>query len=512
MKKVSKNKLFVLNFIASIVSTIINYGISFLFTPYLVRVAGSEAYGFVGLANNMVNYATIITIALSSVAGRFITIKFYQGKNEEANKYFNSVVFANIFIAVAFAIVSIPLVANLQTFISIPNNLINDVKLLFEFVVINFLITIVSDVFSVATFITNKLYLSSLGNCIASVIRVLLLWAFFGFLPTNIAYISITATICSVVLFIYNFILTKKLIPDIKPNIKEFSLEKIKELIGAGIWSSVTKLSQVLSDGLDLLISNIGVSSYAMGQLSIAYTIPTILSSVVSTVTSLFNPQQTYYYAKGDIKSVVHEIKLNMKLTGFFISVIFCGIVVYGYEFFKLWVPSENIDMIYTLSLLSIISVLVSGVATPLTSVFLLTNNLKVNSLVWLIVGTFDTIIVLIFVKFTSFGVYAVAGVSKMAMVLMYLTYLPVYAAKCLKISKKTFYPIIFRYIFNTGLMLLIFMGVKKLLPEAQNFLIFIPNCIILSLIGFIFNFIIFLNNDEKSYIIKIFVKKFKKI
>lgn len=503
MKKLSENKLFVLNFIASIVSTIINYGISFLFTPYLVKSAGSEAYGFVSLANNIVNYASIVTIALSSVSGRFITIKIHQNKEEEAEMYFNSVLWSNIFLALVFTIISIPVVMNLQLLINIPENLVSNVKLLFIFVIINFIISIVSNVFSVATFITNKLYLSSFGNCIASILRVILLWTMFGFLPTNVAYISITATICTIFLFIYNIKLTQKLIPNIQITIKKFSFSKVKELIGAGVWSSVTKLSQVLSDGMDLLIANIGVSSYAMGQLSIAYTIPTILASVLGTISSLFNPQQTYYYAQNDIKSVVREIKINMKLTGFFTSIIFSGIVTYGYEFFKLWVPNQNIDMIYSLAILSIISVLVSGVSSALTSVFLLTNNLKINSLVWLVTGILNTIIVIILVKFTSLGIFAVAGVSKIVGTLINLTYLPIYSAKCLKMSPKTFYPIIFRYILNTLIILIFYCGIKNILPKSENFIIFIFDCFILGTAGIMFNYFIFLNKEEREIITK---------
>ncbi len=57
--------------IAAGLSMVIGYGISFFFTPYLVRAAGAEAYGYVGSDNNMVNYASVITIALDYVAGCF---------------------------------------------------------------------------------------------------------------------------------------------------------------------------------------------------------------------------------------------------------------------------------------------------------------------------------------------------------------------------------------------------------------------------------------------------------
>ena len=49
---------FILNLFASLISFAANLGIGFLMTPFIVQQIGAEAYGFVGLANTMINYAT----------------------------------------------------------------------------------------------------------------------------------------------------------------------------------------------------------------------------------------------------------------------------------------------------------------------------------------------------------------------------------------------------------------------------------------------------------------------
>lgn len=65
-------------------------------TPFIVEKIGVEANGFVSLANNFVEYAQLITIAVNSMAGRFITIKLHQKNTDDANKYFSSVFIANL--------------------------------------------------------------------------------------------------------------------------------------------------------------------------------------------------------------------------------------------------------------------------------------------------------------------------------------------------------------------------------------------------------------------------------
>lgn len=70
MAETSAKKQTTINLIASLVSFGINLAINFFLTPYLIRTLGTESYGFIGLANDFVQYAGIITSALNVMAGR----------------------------------------------------------------------------------------------------------------------------------------------------------------------------------------------------------------------------------------------------------------------------------------------------------------------------------------------------------------------------------------------------------------------------------------------------------
>ena len=50
-----QNKRLAINMIASLFSFVISMGISFVLSPYIINTVGSEAYGFVNLANNFVS-------------------------------------------------------------------------------------------------------------------------------------------------------------------------------------------------------------------------------------------------------------------------------------------------------------------------------------------------------------------------------------------------------------------------------------------------------------------------
>ena len=70
--------LLFINIISSTLSMLISSLISLVLTPYITKNIGAEAYGFVSLANNFINVASLLTIALNSKASRFVVIELYR--------------------------------------------------------------------------------------------------------------------------------------------------------------------------------------------------------------------------------------------------------------------------------------------------------------------------------------------------------------------------------------------------------------------------------------------------
>jgi len=160
-KYISSKKQLLINLIASILAFIVNTGISFFLTPYITKAIGVEAYGFVSLGSNFINYVSLVTIALNSMVGRFITIEIHRNNWGTANKYFNSAFLSNVLFASVMLIPSIFCIIYIDRIVNVPQDILVDVKVLFFFLFLNFLISIILSPFSVATFATNKLYLSS---------------------------------------------------------------------------------------------------------------------------------------------------------------------------------------------------------------------------------------------------------------------------------------------------------------------------------------------------------------
>ena len=133
-------KQLTINIFANLISFCITFGISFFLSPYIIENVGKEAYGFVALSNDFVNYIALLTIALNSMASRFITIKIHQDNFDDAIKYFNSVLIGNIFICMVLIIPSVLCIGYLDRFLNIQPQIVDDVKVLFTLTFVTFFI------------------------------------------------------------------------------------------------------------------------------------------------------------------------------------------------------------------------------------------------------------------------------------------------------------------------------------------------------------------------------------
>lgn len=128
------NKQMLKNLSMNMLAFIIQFAVSFYISPTIVSKAGASAYGFIGMANDFVSYASILATVFNSVATRFIANSFYKREYGKANHYFNSLIVANLVIAGVLGVAGVVLVPNLDNVLTIPASLVTDVKITFALI------------------------------------------------------------------------------------------------------------------------------------------------------------------------------------------------------------------------------------------------------------------------------------------------------------------------------------------------------------------------------------------
>ncbi len=488
---------------AQLVAFAVNLGVSFVLTPIIDRMLPNTV-GFVTMANQFVQWAQVVVSALNTLASRYITIHLHKGEEQEASEYFSSVFYANMMMAAVFLLPALFVIVFAGRMFQIPAAALSDVQILFAFIFLNFFISIITSVFSVSTYSTNRLELTSIVTIITELVRVAILYVTYRFLPTYLFYEGLASVVSTVILAAANAGFTKKLLPGIKITPKNFRWPKVIELISLGAWNSVTRLGQMMLDGLDIFISNIFIDNEAMTLLSFAKTVPTTLSGLMGTMVGVFAPSVTIAYARGDKKELMDVLKSSNRIMIFMMSIPIAFVTAYGDKFFDLWLAHMEIQdrrQIYYLAVLSMGVLFVSASIQVLYQVFIITNKIKLNSIVIVVSGFVSTALVFVLLQTTNLGLYAIAGVSVVVGLIRNMVFTPIYAAKCLEVKWTTFYADIFLGLISIGIMTAVSMVSKLGLP-MDTWITFFLSGFFMGGVALGINFLVVLRKNERDMVL----------
>lgn len=347
----SGNRQLFVTLISGIGVFLVNLGISFLLTPYIVNKLGTAAYGFIGLTNDILGYSSLLTIAINSMAGRFITVKIHGGDIRGANIYLSSVFYTNLVLSFVILLLVIISAIWLEYLINIPPELVFDVKFLYILLGVSMCLGLMTGIIGVSMFICNRLDISNVRNMIGSFLRVGVLLFLFGFFVPRLWYFGVTALIMNIYLISSNIHYFKILVPGLSIEKKLFSIKSVIRIASVGAWNIINKVSSLLTRGCELLLTNIFVSAKAMGQLSLALAVPHIILSFFGTISSSFSPELTRYYAIKDTQMLEAELMKAIRICSFFSAIPLAICYSMGDVFFSLWLPNSNINLLYILSI-----------------------------------------------------------------------------------------------------------------------------------------------------------------
>ena len=511
MAKAKSRTIF--NVICSVLVLVSNIVISLWLSPFIIKNIGVEANGFVSLASNFVSYASLIVTALNSMAARFITVAYVEKDYKKANLYYNSVFWGNLIIVAVLIVPAIYLVARLDSFVNVPSDILTDVKMLFAFVFSIFFMQTAAPNWTCGTYVTNRLDRSYIPNIIFTFLKAILIFSLMYIFKPTVWYVGlvnfIIAFLDTVVAWYNTHTLTPELKVYVNPKKAICSWQAIKDLVGSGIWGSVSNVGSMLLSGLDLIICNIFIGPTQMGILSLSKTLPHLMQSLSASICHAFAPELVINYAQGNKDKVLRDINRSMKITSVVLIIPLAGIIVMSSDFYRLWVPSQDAKLLSILTTITCLGYAFTSGTQILYNVFSTVNKVKLNAIFMLTSGVVSTALVFVLLKTTDLGVFAIAGVSVVVNLARNLLYTIPYAAKYLGFKKTQFLPQVFTCVLNTCLLSVVGMIVKRFVT-ITTWIDFIFVAALLGVIFLIINIFVFLKKEERRALFEKFNWIFK--
>lgn len=485
----------------SVVTFALNFFISFYITPRITKQFGSDTYGYLKLANDFASYAALFSIALNSMASRFIMLERSRGNPEKARQYFSSVGVANTILALIFVIPAALCVRYLDALFEIAPALVWEVKLTYALTFTNFILQLFFSIYSNCYYITNTLYLSSLRTSQASILNAVTVLSLFFFFQPRLSFVVAGSLAATAFTVCANLFYTRRLTPDLRFRFSDFSLRSVWTILSSGVWNSITQLSNLLTSQLDLLITNLFIGASTMGFLSVAKTAPNVIINFNATIANVFSPNLMRLYAEGDREGMKQAAKSAMRFMCLFVSLPNAILLTMGTQFYTLWVPTEPAALINAFTILTILNSCVTGPLQPLYQIFTITNRVRENSLVMICYGFVYLGVVYVLLRTTSLGVYAILGTNLVGSLLVASFYHLPYAAKHIGLPRWEFFPEIGKSILSFLVVSAIGFGVSRLSDLSASWLHWFAGAAVTALLGFVCNLFLILHREERAFL-----------
>ncbi len=434
-----KNSLSI-NLIASLVS----YGsaiiVNFLLTPYIIENLGRELYSFYGMANSIVSYISIISIALNSMAAKYITVEFVRGNILKSNQYYSSIFYSNVLLSFLLTPLLILIIIFLQDILNISSSYIIEVKILFILVFCTMLMNLISSIVSSATYIKNRIDLKSYTEIGKTFLKVILYLVFFFIFKPSIVYVGIIAVLLEIYTCATQIMIKKRILPELSVNYRFFNKHLVIDSLRIGIWNSINHLGDLMLSSSDLLLSNTLISETASGIISIIKVMPSLLSGVITAINSVFLPRISRVYGKNDIEGVIDEVHLSQRVIGFISTSIVMIMIIFGGDFYNLWIPGNDIKLISELSSIDVSRMMIVGVTWPVVNLNIIMDKTKHPSLFIVFFGLFNIISMYLMISYTKLGIYSIPITTLVLSIAYYGFYIPIYSSKQLGVPYSTFF------------------------------------------------------------------------
>ncbi|MGE6630123.1 MATE family efflux transporter [Bacillus sp. NPDC077027] len=423
------SRAFLYNLSANLITFCLMIVLSVCLTPYIVRTLGIEAFGLIHLTQNMVNYLSVITVALSAVVVRFFSVAAHRGDIEKAKSYLTTYLASSIVVSLFLLIPFIILSYQFTHWLHIPVHLEHDTQIAFFIGGLLFMLNFVMSGFGAAPFYANKLYVTSFGQTIQMVCRVGSIAVFFSFVTPRIWHISLAALIGGVVALCVAIYYFKKLIPWFEFKWRHVSFSSGIELVRSGIWNSFEQMGVLLFLQIDLFMANLLLGAGEAGKYAAILQFPLLLRTLAGTLAVVFAPTITKYYSAGDEEGLVQYAAKAIKLNGLFIA--FPAALLGGLSgpLITIWLgPSyQNLQWLLMIHAAYLVMTLMF---LPLTYVPTAFNRFKIPAVVTLLLGILNVLLAYGLSSNAQLGLYGIALAGAFVLMVKNLFFLPLYTAK----------------------------------------------------------------------------------
>lgn len=479
-------------------------------TPYLVGHLGPAAYGLVPIAGLFTQYVSIITSNLSAAVNRFLTIEL-QKKDGNPNAIFNSAVALYAMLIV----IQLPLfyfgIRYADHLFTIPAELKTDAILLLGWSAGGFLLSLMVGVFGVSVYSKNRLDISASVGLVYMILRLVLIITCFSVWGPKLRFIGFIDFFLNILMVACSVFYWKKFTPELYLSVRQVDLKILRPIFSMSIWTIINQMGTLLYLRSDIWIINRFISPVAAGVYAAVLVAANFIRQLGHLSGGQLGPISMRYWARGESQELGRLLRLSVKVLSIALAVPAAILCIYGGRILGMWLGPEYAR--YSLLLLVLCFHLPVNVAIfPFFQLQAASNSVRFPAFIAIVVGLLNAVLSYVLGVTFGMGALGVAAATAAVMTVKNAIFTPLHGAHVLGIPPGTFFKPQFSGFVMLGLVWLISLGTRKLVPGGvdSGFLGLLLEGILITLIAGALGWFLFLSKAERNALLGLLPEKIR--
>ena len=362
------------------------------FIPFLVHHLGPSAYGLIPLAVTVTSYMTIMTQSVRSAVSRDLLYALVGDGDDSPGAVFNTAFFALLGITIPLALVSLLLVGNLESILSIPEGFELSARHLFAMTCVAFLVSTIASPFGASATAKHRLDLCNWISITAALARIVTVTIAFTILSPSLLIVGVGALIAAAIESIGTIFTWKRLTPFLCVRASEFKPSILRRLLGTGAWTIIGQIGTLLLMSIDLLLVNRIFGPEDGGLFALALQWALLLRLIANVMAGTFTPTITHAYATRASNLVKNTTVQSIKFVGLAIAFPIGMICGFSDSLLSIWLGIDFSELSGLLILLTA-PLIVQLPLTPIFALALAADRLRAICFSTLILGIINPFI-----------------------------------------------------------------------------------------------------------------------
>ncbi len=285
--------------------TAVQMVLGILLVPFLISKLGAAPFGVVVLAESMIAFFEVGIASFRIALSRYVTFSLAKEESKEFQEYISSGRYILILTAFIFLIIGLFISAFFSNMFQVPAGQEMQSKILVFLISLSIVITMPNIIYWSILYAKQRLDLINLSTSLGLILRAVLVFIFFSVLPKDWVNLTAYGVIYFFIKWAQNYFIYvwhKKILPGVKPEIRFFRWNKVREMMSFSFHTSLGSISTTIYENMTNILVNIFYGPAANSLYAISLKIPATLKSLFLQATWSLTPTFIDLTSKNDKK------------------------------------------------------------------------------------------------------------------------------------------------------------------------------------------------------------------